>query len=106
MCSIKITGFFQTQESILLRSTKLERQLNSFALSDAVAKQWLQHRNSEHAWLDQECERVQAALQLFGRMKPEDEDRIRTSIHSVGEALQIQKVLICCRAVRVQREQF
>jgi hypothetical protein len=58
----------QTHQNILQFAEELTKDMDRFYKSDAVASQWLQHRDAERARLEAEYSRLQAAVNSCGKM--------------------------------------
>ncbi len=68
--------------------------MDRFHKSDAVASQWLQHRDGERARLEAECNRLHAAVDSCSKMDVNLEIDVRRSLTSLNQALEDGQVLV------------
>jgi hypothetical protein len=86
----------QTHEAILQFAEELTKQMERFYKSDAVALQWLQHRDGERARLESEYSRLQAAVDSCSQMDANLEMDVRNSLNLLKDKLEVGQVLSIC----------
>ena len=86
----------QTQDDIMAYTAELTKQMEKFNQADAVASQWLQHRDGERSRLEAEIRRLQVAVEKSKPMNFALESDLQMQMKTLNSAWEYWQVHSLC----------